>query len=70
MSTIELPDDIAAAAQAGGTTAAGLIAELVADAESDALDALIGVGASGRTGAFDVHAGRVRIAARHSADTI
>lgn len=71
MTTIELPDDLAAAltaaAVARGTTEVELIAECVADAGPDAL---IGVGASGRREALDIHAERAGLAARHSADTI
>lgn len=74
MFTIELPDDVAAAlaaaAEARGTTVAGLIAEMIAEPEPDAFDVFIGVGASGRTLPFDTHAERVESAARHSAETI
>jgi len=68
MSTIELPDDVAAALVAAaaerGITEAELIAELVADAEPDDVDALIGVGASGRTDLFDIHPERSTEAAK------
>jgi len=68
MSTIELPDDVgaalAAAAAERGTAEAELIAEFVADAEPDGLDAFIGVGASGRTDPFDIHAERSTEAAK------
>jgi hypothetical protein len=74
MSTIELPDDVAAAlaaAAAGrGVTEAELIAELVSAAEPDELDAFIGVGASGRTDPFDVHTERATAAAERDAATI
>lgn len=74
MSTIELPDDVAAALAAAaaqrGVTEAELIAELVSDTEPDELDALIGVGASGQTEPFDIHAERAAAAATHDAATI
>ncbi len=64
MSTIELPDDVAAALAAAaaqrGVTEAELIAELVAElvaGEPDELDAFIGVGASGRADALDAFIG-------------
>ncbi len=74
MSTIELPDDVAAALAAAaaqrGVTEAELIAELVGDAVTDELDAFIGVGASGRTGPIDIHVERADLAAEHDAATI
>lgn len=74
MSTIELPDDVAAALAAAaaerGMTEAELIAELVGDSAGDELDAFIGVGASGRTEAFDIHAERSGLAAGRDAATI
>lgn len=74
MSTIELPEDVAAALAAAaaqrGITEAELIAELVSDTEPDELDELIGVGASGQTQAFDTHAERSSAAATHDATTI
>ena len=74
MSTIELPEDVAtalaAAAAQRGITEAELIAELVSDTEPDELDELIGVGASGQTQAFDIHAERAAAAATHDAATI
>jgi hypothetical protein len=74
MSTIELPDDVAAALAAAaadrGVTEAELIAALVTDTAPDELDAFIGVGASGRTEAFDSHAERADLAAERDAATI
>ncbi len=74
MSTIELPEDVAsalaAAAAQRGITEAELIAELVSDTEPDELDDLIGVGESGQTQAFDIHAERAAAAATHDAATI
>lgn len=74
MSTIELPDDVAAALAAAaaerGVKEAELIAELVGDSAGDELDAFIGVGASGRTEAFDIHAERAGLAAECDAATI
>ncbi len=69
MSTIELPEDVAAA-EARGTTVAGLNAEMITEPELDAFDAFIGVGASGRTGRFDIHSERAEAAARHIAESI
>jgi len=73
MSSIDLPDDVAAALAAAaaqrGITEAELIAELVGDTV-DELDAFIGVGASGRTAPLDIHAERARLAAGHDATTI
>ncbi len=74
MSAIELPDDVAAALAAAaaerGMTEAELVAELLGDTEPDELDAFIGVGASGRTGPFDIHRERAAAAAVHDAATI
>lgn len=74
MSTIELPDDVAAALAAAaaerGVTEAELIAELVGDTRDDELDAFIGVGTSGRTESFDIHAERAGLAAGRDAATI
>lgn len=74
MSTVELPDDVAAALTAAaaerGVTEAELIAELVRETEPNELDAFIGVGASGRTDPFDIHAERAAKAAGHDASTI
>lgn len=74
MSVIELPDDVAAALAAAaherGLTIPELLAELVADAGSDELDALIGIGASGRSEPYDIHAERNALAAARDASTI
>lgn len=74
MTTIELPDDLAAAltaaAKARRRTVPELIADMVAEAEPDELDAFIGVGASGHLEAFDIHAERGALAAGRDASTI
>jgi len=74
MSTIELPDDVAAALAAAaaerGLSEAELIADLVSAVQPDELDAFIGVGASGRTEPFDIHAERAAAVANHDTATI
>ena len=68
MSTIELPDDVAAALAAAaadrGVTEAELIADLLDEPGArDALDAFLGCGASGDTSPLDIHAERAKAAA-------
>ncbi len=62
VTVIELPDNVAAALAAAaadrGITEAELIAEFVVDAAPDGMDAFIGVGASGRSDTFNIHAER------------
>ena len=74
MSTIDLPDDVAAALAAAaadrGVSEAELIAELVGVSVKDELDAFIGIGASGDTEPFDIHDEREALAAQHSVDTV
>lgn len=73
MSTIELPEDaaaLAAAATEGEATEVVLIVELVSTAEPDELDVIIGIGASGRSDPFDIHAERATTVAERDSATI
>ncbi len=71
MSTIELPDDVAAALAAAaskrGATVAELISEMISEREPDALVAFLGCGASGRTDPLDLHDERHQASAGRSA---
>lgn len=74
MSTIEVPDEIAAAlaaaAREGGVTIAQLLADFVTGSDTDELDAFVGIGASGRTEPFDIRAEREALAAKRDASSI
>lgn len=74
MSTIELPEDVAAALAAAaaerGVSIPELLAEFVAVNGSDELDSFIGIGASGQTEPFDIHAERKAVAAERDIATI
>lgn len=79
--TLNLPEDVAArlAAEATrrGVSVEEIAAELIArlaprpaqrPTTSDALEAFIGCGASGRTEPFDIHAARAELASRKLAE--
>jgi hypothetical protein len=68
VSTIDLPDDVAAALKSAaakrGVTEAELIAELLdKPGATNALNAFLGCGASGDTSPLDIHAERAKAAA-------
>ncbi len=74
MTTIEVPEEVAAALTAAAAerrlTVAEFIAELVSTVQDNALDSFIGVGASGLTEPVDVPAERAALADRQHTATI